>query len=251
MSGKTILVTGAAGHLGGAVARHLIEAGHRVRALDIAPCPELDGTVADLSVRDGDWVSAFSGVDCVVHLAGAPSPRIDWATAQSANIDATLNVYAAAAQAGCGRVIFASSNWVLAGHRDGDTPLTPDTDPAPINPYGCSKLFGERAGLALSGQVPSVIAFRIGYCPRPHGQRRAPFKAEDWFVHMWLTKRDLLAAHLRAVESDHSGFAVLNLMSDVQGSRWDTRATSTLLGLTLDRLPTELIRQSENHKVTP
>jgi nucleoside-diphosphate-sugar epimerase len=51
--------------------------------------------------------------------------------------------------------------------------------PRPINPYGISKLFGERAGESWLGTNPqsgihSFVAFRIGYCqaddnrPGPH-----------------------------------------------------------------------------------
>ncbi len=47
------------------------------------------------------------------------------------------------------RVVFASSNWVMAGHRPSAGALTTDMEPYPINPYGVSKLVGERMGRSI------------------------------------------------------------------------------------------------------
>jgi nucleoside-diphosphate-sugar epimerase len=60
------------------------------------------------------------------------------------NVDGTLNVLVAARDAKVRRVVFAGSSSVY-----GDTPTLPkreDMPPAPISPYGASKLLGETYG---------------------------------------------------------------------------------------------------------
>ena len=81
---------------------------------------------------------------------------------QERNLDLLLNVMAAAQQGRVRRVVFASSNFVVAGHRFAAGPLTTTMEPAPINPYGASKLFGERIGRMFAECYGlSFIAFRI------------------------------------------------------------------------------------------
>ena len=60
----------------------------------------------------------------------------------------------------------------MAGYRFGTERLTTDLPPWPINPYGHSKLYGERAGRSFAEQSDfSFIAFRIGWCQRDHDNR--------------------------------------------------------------------------------
>jgi hypothetical protein len=47
---------------------------------------------------------------------------------------------------------------------------------------------------------------------------------------MWLSNRDLCQAMERAVLADGIGFAVLNLMSDNPGMRWDIETTKRMIG---------------------
>jgi nucleoside-diphosphate-sugar epimerase len=49
--------------------------------------------------------------------------------------------------------MFGSSNWVMTGYRFTTERLTTDLPPWPINPYGHSKLFGERAGRSLAART--------------------------------------------------------------------------------------------------
>jgi nucleoside-diphosphate-sugar epimerase len=112
----------------------------------------------------------------VLHVAADPSPRADWARIQSRNIDLLLNVLAAAQQQRIRRVVFASSNFVVAGHRFGRGALTTTMEPAPINPYGASKLFGERVGKMFAECCGvSFIALRIGVCQRVNNNSHGPW----------------------------------------------------------------------------
>jgi NAD+ dependent glucose-6-phosphate dehydrogenase len=47
---------------------------------------------------------------------------------------------------------------------------------------------------------------------------------------MWLSNRDLCHAMERAVVAEGVGFAVLNLMSDNLGMRWDIETTKRTIG---------------------
>src|SRR6185436_444402 len=88
-------------------------------------------TACDLAEWSDGWAPQFNSVDAVIHLAGDPSPQGFWASMQRNNIDLTMNVFEAAVRHNAKRLIFASSNWVVAGHRFGATPLTADIEPYP------------------------------------------------------------------------------------------------------------------------
>jgi len=229
---RTVLITGANGNLGRKMRAHLeARGGYELRLLDLDAGGDAAVLAADLSVYDERWARAFEGVDAVLHLAAHPSPRIDWETAQRLNLDLTFNVYDAAARHGARRMVFASSNWVMAGYRFEDVRLTTDLPPRPLNPYGVSKLIGERAGKSLAEQRGvSFIGLRIGYCqrgenlPGPHmGQGR-------WGQDMWLSNRDFCHGWERAILAENVGFAVLNLMSDNPGMPWDIEETRRVIG---------------------
>jgi nucleoside-diphosphate-sugar epimerase len=140
-----ILVTGAAGFVGGAVARHLSARGHVVRGLDLEAEATSGYETVACDIRDGPRVlenlKAFRP-EAVVHLAA----RTDLGETRdllgySANIDGVRNVVAAIkAAGGVERSIFASSQLVC---RVGYLPKS-ETDYAPTTLYGESKAWTER-----------------------------------------------------------------------------------------------------------
>jgi NAD+ dependent glucose-6-phosphate dehydrogenase len=228
---RTVLITGAAGNIGGKLRAHFSTLGWQLRLLDSDPHGDPAIEAADLAAWSSAWVARFAGVDAVVHLAGNPSSQTSWESAQRLNIDLTANVYEAAVEHGVRRVVFASSNWVMAGHRPAQGLLTTDLPPYPINPYGVSKLVGERMGHALHARRGvSVICFRIGYLQRDENQPGTHMGWSTWGQAMWLSNRDLCQAMERAVLAEGVGFAVLNLMSDNPGMRWDIETTRRTIG---------------------
>ena len=127
--------------------------------------------------------------------------------------------------------MFASSNWVVAGHRFGTGRLTTEIEPDPINAYGVSKLVGERLGRSYHDRWGlSVICFRIGYCQRGENRPGTTMNMGSWGQLMWLSDRDLCQAMERAVLAEAVGCAVLNLMSDNPGMRWDIDTTRRAIG---------------------
>lgn len=230
---RTVLITGATGSIGGKVRRHLTTLGMvDLRLLCINPANDSGVMTADLADYEERWASQFEAVDTVIHLAGASSPNSPWTTVQRLNIDLSLNVLRAAERYGARRIVFASSNWVVAGHRCSDARLTPDLAAWPVNPYGASKLSIERAGrdwVERTGR--SFIAFRIGYCQHAPGNIPGPHMDHGvWGQQMWLSDRDLCQGMERAVMAHDVRFAILNLMSDNPGMRWDIEATRRVIG---------------------
>lgn len=228
---RTVLITGATGNLGRKVAAHFAGLGWTLRLLDIEARGDAAVLAADLALWEEGWAARFQGVDAVIHLAGDPSPRASWASAQRLNIDLTQNVYEAAVRGGVRRLVFASSNWVMAGHRPGTFPLDTASEPYPVNPYGVSKLVGERLGRSYHERWGlEVVCFRIGFCQRTENTPGPHMSMGRWGQLMWLSDRDLCHGMERAVVAEGVGFAVLNLMSDNPGMRWDIGETRRVLG---------------------
>lgn len=228
----TVLITGAHGNLGSKVRAHFTGLGWKLRLTDIESGGDDTIIAADLSVWDEAWVGLFADVDAVIHFAGRPSPRTSWPDAVRYNFDMMQNVYEAAVRQRARRLIFASSNWVMAGHRfANEHTLTGEMEPYPVNPYGVSKLVGERLGRSYHDRWGlSVICFRIGYCQRGENQPGPHMGWGSWGQLMWLSNHDLCNAMERGVLAEGVGFAVLNLMSDNPGMRWDIESTRRVIG---------------------
>ena len=233
MPAPVILITGAAGNLGRKLATHFQSKGRTLVLLDAVAQPTGHGVeIADLSRWD-DWAERFRGVDCVIHLAGDAKVHADWESVASNNIDATLNVFEAASRHGVGRIVFASSVWVMEGHSKSLAAITEDLMPLPVNAYGASKLAGERIGRFFSQTYGlSVICFRIGACfPDPDNHPGLHLGGSFWAQRKWLSNGDLCRAFERAVDAPGSvRFEVLNLISQNQGMRWDMSKAERVLG---------------------
>jgi len=152
------LVTGGAGFIGSNTVDELLRRGHSVAVLDdLSTGQERNLARAREqieffhgSINDPEIVQrACHGAEYVLHLAARTSvPRSvkDPAETNRINADGTLLLLLAARDAGVRRVVYSGSSSVY-----GETPTLPkreDMPPAPISPYGVSKLIGE-----LYGQV--------------------------------------------------------------------------------------------------
>lgn len=140
-----ILVTGAGGMLGGAVARAGRDAGHDVVA----------HTKSDLDVTDADAVAAAlhdATPDVVVNCAAytdVDGAEADEASALAINAQGAGNVARAATAIGA-RVSHVSTDYVFEG--TGTRPYVESDEPAPRSAYGRSKLAGEWEVLAADAE---------------------------------------------------------------------------------------------------
>ncbi len=164
----TILVTGASGFVGSAVARRLLDAGHAVRVL-LRPQSDrrnIEGLGVEVAVGDlRDRASldrAASGCSALYHVAAdyrlwTPDPDELYAS----NVGGTRDLMAAAATAGVGRIVYTSSVATLGVNPDGGP--ADETTPASIDDmighYKRSKFLAEaevRRLIADEG-LPAVI----------------------------------------------------------------------------------------------
>jgi len=161
----TVLVTGASGFLGRAVAAAVRDAGHDVRTFQRRPSG-LSGThgVEDrlgslTSAADID--AAVTGVDAVVHLAAKVSLAGDPRDFDRVNVEGTRTLLAAARAAGVTRTVFVSSPSVAHAGASitGDDALPADPEHA-RGDYARTKARAEQLALAADQDTFRVVAVR-------------------------------------------------------------------------------------------
>lgn len=157
-----VLVTGASGFLGRAVASALVDAGHEVRTLQRRPSDVPGATDLLGSVTDAALVArGMDGADGVVHLAAKVSLAGDPADFRRINVDGTRIVLDAAARAGVPRFVQVSSPSVAhAGSALAGVGADP-ADPAHAHgEYARTKAEAELLALGRDGDDLHVIAIR-------------------------------------------------------------------------------------------
>lgn len=227
---KRVVITGAAGNLGGKLRAHLAAVGsYELVLTDLVGGGAPDILPADLSDLAGGWPDLLRGADVVVHLAGEPHQLAEWGSLQTANIDATLALFDAAARHGVQCVIYASTNMVMDGYRSTNTRITSSLPERPTTLYAASKLVGERIGRIFSDRHGlSVINLRIGIIRS--GTNPPPLDLGVWDQRKWLSNGDFCRAVERAIEANGVSFATLNLMSDNEGMIWDLEEARQTIG---------------------
>jgi nucleoside-diphosphate-sugar epimerase len=137
-------ISGGAGFLGLHLARRLVAEGHEVRSLDIAPHDERGLLAREVrgDVRDpAACRELLTGARILVHTAAALPIRGSRAEIRSVNVDGTLTLLAAAAEAGVKRVVFISSTAVYGVPEK--HPIEEDDPLVGVGPYGQSKIEAE------------------------------------------------------------------------------------------------------------
>src|SRR4029079_11853028 len=149
------LVTGGAGFIGSSIARALIARGDGVRIIDNFSTGKRENLaeIADrIELLEGDirddklLAKAIAGVEVVYHeaaIASVPQSMAEPLENHAVNATGTMRVLEAARRAGVRRVVYAASSAAY-----GDEPTLPKVEtmaPAPISPYGATKLAGEVA----------------------------------------------------------------------------------------------------------
>jgi nucleoside-diphosphate-sugar epimerase len=139
------LITGGSGFVGNLVARRLRDRGEHVRILDIwedSSRPE-EIEYVECSVLDrGGVARAMRGIDVVHHNAALVAQTNAGRRYWEVNVEGSRVVAEEAARAGVQAIIHTSSTSVFG--IPNDMPITNDTPTRPVEPYGRSKLAGER-----------------------------------------------------------------------------------------------------------
>lgn len=174
-----VLVTGAGGFVGYAVAALLVERGHDVLGLTRTSSSRLPDGVqrarGDIS-NSAALVAATDGVDGVCHLAARTRVRESrsdplgyWHT----NVTGTLTLLQAMGETGTARLVLASTCGVYGDQAA--QPIDESAPPTPTNPYGTSKLAADYAAMDLAGTgaigAISLRAFNIAGALPGHPDR--------------------------------------------------------------------------------
>lgn len=172
---EAVLVTGAAGTVGGYVVRELVSRGRRVIATDrpgsrwefdlpaekAALVETREGDITDLSF----CVDAVQGAGAVIHLAATIDLALPWEMMRRINVDAVRYLYEAARGGGCRRFVHFSSGSIYQKSRgplDETTPFDPQTS------YEQSKVEAERFLWSRPRTGPEIVVLRptMIYGPR-------------------------------------------------------------------------------------
>jgi nucleoside-diphosphate-sugar epimerase len=153
-----VIVTGANGFIGRAVAERLRAEGAEVAGVDLVADPQR-GVVAGDVAETGPWQAALAGADVVVHTAAIVSNAYDLDESWRVNVLGTRNVLDAAAAGGVGRFVHISSVRAFSdlGFPDGvgeHHPVRPDG-----NPYVDTKIASEQVVLQAhaAGEVECAV----------------------------------------------------------------------------------------------
>ncbi len=202
-SEKPVLLTGASGNLGRALARHLSEQGMTLRLTDIAPFPDPlppGASFTRIDLEDGPAILRLAeGCGTVVHFGGI-SVEQPFETVIGPNIRGLYHAYEAARREGA-RMVFASSNHVVGFHErtavlDGDCDMRAD------GYYGLSKAYAELTGrLYWDKHGVSSVFLRIGSC--------TPAPVDDRMLSTWLSYGDLSRMVERSILADVQGCLVI------------------------------------------
>lgn len=197
---RKVLLTGAAGRIGTAF-RERFHDTYSFRLVDlreVANPGEHEVVLGDLA--DLEFARRVcAGIDTVIHLAADPNARATfYGSLLQQNVIATYNVFHAAREAGCRRVIFASSIHAVNAHPL-DVQIHPDQPVRPGDVYGATKVWGEALGSYFADREGlSCIALRIGAVGHPE---RLLESDDPRLLAVFISYRDLTHLIERCVEA--------------------------------------------------
>jgi nucleoside-diphosphate-sugar epimerase len=160
-----VLVTGASGYVGGAMAERLVRAGHQVMVTRHSREVPIEGVEeVDCDIRDPEQVrSAVNGVGTVVHCAALVGAGHDAADLMAVNLEGTRNLMEACCELDVGHVVHVSSTCVMDEYIDHHGSDESHPYPSEVrDAYTRSKVEAERLALACSDRL-DVTVLRPGW----------------------------------------------------------------------------------------
>lgn len=237
-----MVVTGGAGRLGQYVIKELVGHGHDVLSIDtVVPTEQACSSLAVDLGEVKSLFSVFESAEAVMHLARIPFPYTAngydvatglWKTPDVAadterfcrNVTMSYNVLVASLEAGVKRIVCGSSLAVYGlyypsrPNAPGYLPIDENHPLIPQDPYGMSKLVGEKlcdsfarqkeiqiaslrfAGIATDAQYPILLE-----------RRKDPLWRGTGALWSYIDVRDAAVACRLAAERDFSGHEVFNI----------------------------------------
>lgn len=210
-----ILLTGSTGFVGQALLARLAAQ----PALDLVvvsrrpnsslPAGVAHAQVADIAA-DTAWQPVLQGVQVIIHAAARVHVMNDkvadpLAEFRKVNVDGTLNLARQAVGAGVKRFIFISSIKVNGESTAPGKPYSAESQPAPVDPYGISKLEAELALRELAAETGMEVVII-----RPPLVYGPDVKANFLSMMRWLSKG--IPLPLGAIQNRRSLVALDNLV---------------------------------------
>ncbi len=191
------IVTGAAGFIGSHIADRLLALGHDVTGVDCFT-DYYDRAIKEANIEEArthagfqlleddlvtmDLPALLDGADYVFHQAGQAGVRPSWGKHFAGyirnNIDATQRLLEAAKDAKLTKFVFASSSSIYGDAKE--LPVTEETIPQPISPYGVTKLAAEHL-CSLYAKVYGLPTVSLRYFT-VYGPRQRPEMAIQHFL---------------------------------------------------------------------
>jgi nucleoside-diphosphate-sugar epimerase len=222
---RKVLLTGAGGRIGTAF-RAFVGDRYDLRLVDRDASKVKDA--GDYAVIEADLSDlaicqdVCAGMETVVHLAADPNARADfYESLLDNNVKACYNIFRAAKDQGCKRVIWASSIQVIEGYPL-DVQAHPESPIKPMNMYAAAKAFGEAmAHYFAHAEGLSCICVRVGAY---EGNRQLE-KPDGRTLSAFVSKRDLSHLLAQSIEVEDLQFAILHGISDNRFKRMDITST--------------------------
>ena len=194
-----IVVTGAAGLIGSAVAERLASE-HEVIGVDVRAGPSVE-IVADC-IDVGDWGRSIGSVDAVVHVAALHAPHVGRRSDEDfrrANVEATDRLLHFAVSAGAKQFVFTSTTSLYGfALQPADRAAWIDefVEPQPRDIYDETKL--EAEGLVASaGNSMSCTSLRMSRCFPEPAEMMAAYR-----LYRGVDRRDVAEAHALALDRE-------------------------------------------------
>ncbi len=228
-----LLITGAAGRLGSILIEPLQRRYELVLSDNLplstpSACPFIQ---ADISLLE-EIRPLFCDIDVVIHLAANPRPQAPWQNLLPNNIIGAANMFQAASESQCKRVIFASSFHAVRGN-SANKIISENSPYQPENLYGASKAWGEILARYYSdSQAMSCLCLRLGWV-----LQRDQIKShrQNSHFHYILTCDDLVKFIIAAIEAPLTlRYGIYHGISMKRSRNVDMRLTHKELGFEPD-----------------
>ncbi|SFC88566.1 NAD dependent epimerase/dehydratase family protein [Zunongwangia mangrovi] len=166
------------------------------------------------------------GIDTVIHLAGIVDPISESDEILETNIKTTQNIFKAAVEAKCKKLIFASSAQTIESYPS-DIQVNKNMLVKPKNIYGVSKCFGEALAAYYSyNKGIAAICLRIGAYEFPKDFTEMNARDLSAFLH----PDDFNQLLIGCIERENIQYEVLNAISDNRYKRLDITESKEKVG---------------------